>query len=389
MILELGMILTALYAFTKKPVSKDTVQAAPETSKVKVEEKKETQPVAVTGLQSVFRKEEENIFLNPAIQKIIGTGITLSSQALSGGVISGPGLGGVLAIGLSGQGNWTQPYSGIAESVINSVFPVLGTVIGGFLEGIIGKDPKPINPISFDVLREGEDQRILQSLALASLEEPYKTMASKSWNQLIEDSKKEHPLIDIKTYTQFKIYSSLFQCSHKTENWEMRNPSAFDMSLKNEVFWKKVDKFYLYNFPPFGMAGYPANITPEMWRDAEILWNLLGFPEEIKKDPCFGMIDPRSQVFYNSKIQSASVILDPDMGYAPSPFPQGFSNDIPIYRDEAGNIIGMASKQMWGRFESYWDSLKRTNPGEYKKEQDQLQVAAILYRDLPLAAQSV
>ena len=389
MILESAMILTALYAFTKKPTNGSAVQAAPETAKIKVEEKKETQPAAVTGLQSVFKESEENVFLNPAIQKMIGIGTTLASQYISGKGIAGPGITGVLAVGLSGQSVYTQPYSGIAESVINSVFPVLGTVIGGFLEGIFGKNPKPPNPITFDVLREGEDQRILQSLALASLEEPYKTMSSKRWNELIEDIKKESPWGDINSAIQAKAYYALINYSQKTKDWEIRNPSSFDMSLKNEIFWKKIDRFYLYNFPPFGMAGYPANITPEMWRDAEILWNLLGFPDEIKKDPCFGMIDPRSQVFYNSKIQSESVILDPDMGYAPSPFPQGVSNDIPLYRDEAGNVICMVSKQMWGRFESYWDSLKRTNPEEYKKEQEQIQVAAILYRDLPLAAQSV
>jgi len=75
---------------------------------------------------------------SPAIQGMIGVGINQASSFITGN-LAVPSISSFLG---GGQGDFSQPYSGIAESTINSCFPVLGTVIGGFLEGILGKDPQ-------------------------------------------------------------------------------------------------------------------------------------------------------------------------------------------------------------------------------------------------------
>jgi len=372
MILELGMILTALYAFTKKQGNKETVQAAPETSETKTEEKKETQPAVSTGLQSVFKESEENVFLNPAISKMIGIGTTLASQYVSGKGITGPGISGVLAVGLSGQSVYTQPYSGIAESVINSVFPVLGTVIGGFIEGvsILSKDdPQMTIPTgNFQFFRDYENMRIIQGLSKMVQNEPYKSMVEKEKKQIIEDLKKRGA--DITSISSLP-YPSFIWSGYFPPDWDF-SPSGnvIDMSVNNPKAWTEKNGFYFLNTAFFSalLNKYPyakdTGISEDDFQSGNILWNVMGFLEEIKKDPAFGMIDPRSQILYNQWV--AGQWWWPGEFGAQS-YTTGIPVDVPVYRDDDGNMITFQSKQIWGKFQAELEILKKTKPQEYQQ----------------------
>lgn len=144
-----------LLMLSKKPV---------EPSEKPIEEKKEPSLVSQV-LPSLFTEQKENPFLNPALSKMINTMFQKAEEYITQtGIFNpalelvefNPSLGG-MAINtmLSGQSTYSQPYSGYAETLINlstnivgSIFsggfsggiPILGTVIGGFIEGLFGDD---------------------------------------------------------------------------------------------------------------------------------------------------------------------------------------------------------------------------------------------------------
>jgi len=388
MILELGMILTALYAFTKKPVSKEAALAVTET-KTKTEEKEETQPAAPIGLQSVFKESKENILLNPAISKMMGTGESLASQfTTQSGVFSdvasldeiGPGaIGGIVGMSLSGQSDWTQPYSGYiqsAASLVESVFPsigvipLVGTVIGGFLEGILAKDVQMTIPTAnFQFIREFENQRIIQGLSKFVHDEPYKTMVEKGKKQIIEDYKKNQ-FVDITSISSLPYPSFIWQ-NYIPWDWEWNaSGNVINMDLKNQKVWTEKNGFYLLNLDYFSalLNKYPyakdTGISEDDWQSANILWNVMGFPVQIKKDPIFGMIDPRSQVFYNQYVIGQWTFLT-EGGY--QSYGGEIPLDVPVYRDNEGNMINSQSKQIWGKFQTGAEVLKQFKPEEYQQ----------------------
>ncbi len=101
---------------------------------------------------------QENLLQNPAfmmilkqttsltIQGIQQVGIFAASQAAQTAAEEGANVGALINAMTASQSDWTNPYSGWVESIINftSIFtgiPLLGTVLGGFLEGILGTEP--------------------------------------------------------------------------------------------------------------------------------------------------------------------------------------------------------------------------------------------------------
>lgn len=70
-----------------------------------------------------------------------------------------------MSIAMMGQNDWTNPYSGIVEGIGNYV-PILGTVLGGMLEGLISPNVYPKE--QFQVENEARG-KVLQDWARATI----------------------------------------------------------------------------------------------------------------------------------------------------------------------------------------------------------------------------
>ncbi len=128
----------------------------------------------------------ENYFFNPVLQKFVTTPLSITEQALTETGIFSPeaamaetagAAGGLILASLGvGQGTFTNPYSGYA-----SMIPMIGTVIGGFLEGILGTGDAPRTLEEAQALSAVEKMRVEVKKLIAELGDlsgtgPYKTI---------------------------------------------------------------------------------------------------------------------------------------------------------------------------------------------------------------------
>ncbi len=142
-----------------------------------------TQPsVAPSGDSS----SPENYFFNPVLQKFVTTPLSITEQALTETGMFSPeaataetagAAGGLILASLGvGQGAFTNPYSGYA-----SMIPMIGMVIGGFLEGILGTAEAPRTLEEAQALSAVEKMRVEVKKLIAELGDlsstgPYKTI---------------------------------------------------------------------------------------------------------------------------------------------------------------------------------------------------------------------
>src|SRR4030066_2248990 len=106
---------------------------------------------------------EEPIFLNPVVKQIVNRIISDVPALLSGGELAAISIGSALNLQTFGQTDRTQPYSGYVEGGIQLAslalygtgIPVVGNVIGGFIEGAIGE----AQPLPYDLDRAAIDLR--------------------------------------------------------------------------------------------------------------------------------------------------------------------------------------------------------------------------------------
>jgi hypothetical protein len=131
-----------------------------------------------------------DILTNPALRRIISETLKIPINEITDKLLTqGAAAVGLINLGISTQQNFTNPYSGIVQGVLN-VFPVLGTAVGGFIEGILGSPlygageewiPESLNRgnVVVKVARDLIDE--LQSLAD---QEPYVSMlANATYNK--------------------------------------------------------------------------------------------------------------------------------------------------------------------------------------------------------------
>ena len=128
----------------------------------------------------------ENYFFNPVLQKFVTTPLSITEQALTETGMFSPeeamaetagAAGGLILASLGvGQGAFTNPYSGYA-----SMIPMIGNVIGGFLEGILGTAEAPRTLEEAQALSAVEKMRVEVKKLIAELGDlsgtgPYKTI---------------------------------------------------------------------------------------------------------------------------------------------------------------------------------------------------------------------
>lgn len=153
MIVILGLVLIGFYILSKKSVAPvptpveqasavpsaftvPTVSVLPEVEKIS-KSFFETPIFSKTlnQIQDVVRKVVSGSYISPVAQTAEVAGV--------GGYLGGVMGSAAVTAGMSGQAQYSQPYSSILESL--NIFAGIGTVLGGFLEGIIGTHETPLS----------------------------------------------------------------------------------------------------------------------------------------------------------------------------------------------------------------------------------------------------
>ena len=201
-----------------------------------------------------FSGTEEKFYENPAFQRMTNSLSKIFSSVFLGQTISPAMISSVLSAMTAGQTDFTTPYAGYAQMAVTIIptllfgfsIPILGTVIGGFIEGIWGDTSKMREKIQQQLaplMKVGKERRDEILVYLNA------TLPNDS--EMVENWVEEHQLVDERILLPLAEHSEIIEyvfTPGETHIYYQIISGKFNPAFTIPTAIA-IDKLYLYQMP--------------------------------------------------------------------------------------------------------------------------------------------